>query len=447
MEAREYNFDGLVGPTHSYAGLSHGNLASTRHKKLTSRPRDAALQGLAKMRFVSSLGVGQAILPPQHRPDLVALRALGFTGTDAQVLESAARTDPALLAACASASSMWSANAATVSPSADCADNRVHFTPANLVGLLHRSLESAQTTRTLRAIFADPSHFVVHDPLPPTSVLGDEGAANHTRFCISHGQAGLELFTFGRDALNPSDRLPTRFPARQSLQASQAVARLHQLEVSRTLYIRQNPQAIDAGAFHNDVVAVGHRNLLLYHEQAFDSDEVLRELDNRFLSAFGAPIASLMVPANRVSLEEAVASYLFNSQLVDGADGAIHLVAPTECRDCASVKAWLDEHAGAGRPIGAVHYVDVRQSMNNGGGPACLRLRVVLTGEQAKAAAPGVFVTDTLLRTLESWVQKHYREELNPDDLADPRLVVESRDALDELTGILGLGAIYPFQL
>jgi succinylarginine dihydrolase len=85
--------------------------------------------------------------------------------------------------------------------------------------------------------------------------------------------------------------------------------------------------------------------------------------------------------------------------------------------------------------------------MNNGGGPACLRLRIVLTEAELAAAAPGVFMTDALYVTLVEWVKRHYRDRLAPDDLADPELHSESRAAGDELTKILGLGSLSPFEL
>ena len=51
--AREFNFDGLVGPSHNYAGLSFGNVASFSNVKSASNPKQAALQGLAKMRALA----------------------------------------------------------------------------------------------------------------------------------------------------------------------------------------------------------------------------------------------------------------------------------------------------------------------------------------------------------------------------------------------------------
>jgi succinylarginine dihydrolase len=428
MSTHEVNFDGIVGPTHNYAGLSFGNVASMRHKLTVSNPKKAALEGLAKMQFLADLGIKQAVLPPHARPDLGLLRRLGFSGNDFAIIQKAHKADPALLAAAYSASSMWAANAATVSPSADCADGRVHFTPANLISNLHRSIETPVTTRILRAIFADESRFVVHDPLPATPQLGDEGAANHTRLFGAPDQPGLEIFAFGRSAFDPSLAQPSKFPARQTLEASMAIARLHQLDPARIVFIQQNPAAIDAGAFHNDVVAVGHRNVLLYHERAYVNLDLPGDWQ------------LIQVPENRVSLKEAISTYLFNGQLVTLPEGSLSLIAPVECRESQTVHGFIQELLSrADTPIRSVHFVDVRQSMANGGGPACLRLRVVLTDEELARVSPGVIWSDSLRSRLNDWIDKHYRDQLAPDDLRDPKLLDESRRALDELAGILML--------
>jgi len=439
VQAKEFNFDGIVGPTHNYAGLSHGNLASTKNKLSVSNPRAAALEGLAKMLMLHSMGVPQAVLPPHERPHVPTLRRLGFTGSDSRIVERAYQHDPVLLAACSSASAMWTANAATVSPSADCADGRVHFTPANLGGLLHRSIETATTAKILQAIFSDSSAFAHHDALPATASLGDEGAANHSRLCANHGEAGVEIFVYGRKGLDSGNTGPNRFPARQTREASEAIARLHGLRPERTVFLQQNPAAIDAGAFHNDVVAVGYRDILFYHELAY-----AEPIDQTLERAFGHALRLIRVPASAVPLEDAIASYLFNSQLVETRDG-VSLVVPVECQEVVSVRDYL-RSASAWPAIERIGYVDVRQSMRNGGGPACLRLRVVLTQVEREKVAANVFFDAALYRRLQDWVHKHYREELKAADLADPQLLVESRAALDELTGILGIGAVYEFQ-
>jgi succinylarginine dihydrolase len=438
--AFEVNYDGLVGPTHNYAGLSFGNVASQKHALSVSDPRAAALQGLAKARFLAGLGVLQGVLPPHSRPDLQTLRRLGFTGRDAQVIEQAHRADPRLLAAVYSASSMWAANAATVSPSPDTADGQVHFTPANLVTQFHRLLEPPATAAILKAIFPDAAAFAHHDPLPSAPYLGDEGAANHTRLCRSHSQRAIEIFVYGRS--NTSD-LPARFPARQTLEASSAIVRLHQLDRAATVFLRQSPRAIDAGAFHNDVVAVGNENVLLYHAGAYEQPAPAMEQIRR---ALDGQLHLIEIPEERVSLKDAVETYLFNSQLVTLPDGTMSLIAPVECRERQNVADCIDELVAAENPICSVHYLDVRQSMRNGGGPACLRLRIVLTEPQLALVHPGVMLTASLYAALVQCISRRYRESIGPEDLADPMLLIESRDALDELTRILDLGSLYDFQ-
>jgi len=438
----EYNFDGIPGPTHNYSGLATGNVASEHNAGLVANPREAALQGLAKMRALAARGFPQAVLPPHERPFLPALRALGFAGDDAAVLGRAAREAPALLAACSSAAAMWVANAATVSPSADTADGRVHFTPANLVSHFHRSLEAPTTTTVLRAIFNDPAHFAVHDPLPAAPQSGDEGAANHTRFAPDVQTPGVEFFVYGRHGFG-GGIVPARYPARQTAEACAAIARRHGLVPARTVFAQQHPAAIDAGVFHNDVIAVGQRNVLFCHERAYlDQHAVLAELAARIGSAF----APVVVAERAVSVADAVATYLFNSQLLARADGRMLLVAPAECREHARVDAYLAALLASGGPIAEVLTFDLKQSMKNGGGPACLRLRVALTNAERAAIRANVFLDAPLAAALEHWIRRNYRDRLAPSDLADPKLLEESRRALDELSQLLRLGSVYPFQ-
>jgi succinylarginine dihydrolase len=443
MHAREFNFDGLVGPSHNYAGLSFGNVASFSNVKSASNPRQAALQGLAKMRALAARGFAQALLPPQARPNFRLLRSIGFTGSDAEVLAKAYRDAPVILACAYSASPMWTANAATVSPSADTADGRVHFTSANLNNKLHRAEEHHQSSRSLRAIFGDERHFAVHDALPSTPAFGDEGAANHTRLCASHGERGVELFVYGRVEFDPSAPAPTKYPARQTLEASQAVARLHGLDAARTVFVSQNPAVIDQGVFHNDVIAVGNGDVLFYHEQAFADEAATLARLREAMAGVGAELKALRVDAGAVPVADAVASYLFNSQLLTKPDGQMALVIPHECRENAAVARYLDQLVSGTGPVDELIDFDLRQSMRNGGGPACLRLRVALTDDQAGAMHQGVIMTETLYATLVTWVEKHYRESLTPQDLADPQLAIECAAALEDLSRILGLPRLY----
>ncbi|PRC94809.1 N-succinylarginine dihydrolase [Solimicrobium silvestre] len=445
QKTREYNFDGLVGPTHNYAGLSFGNVASSSNIKSASNPKEAALQGLAKMHALAQRGFAQALLPPQDRPNFKLLRQLGFTGTNAQMIEAAARTSPVLLACAYSASSMWTANAATVSPSADTADGRTHFTVANLNNKLHRSIEHSQTERALRAIFHDEKHFAVHQALPATPAFGDEGAANHTRLCAEHGAAGVELFVYGRSEFDASIVGPKKFPARQTLEASQAVARLHGLQDARTVFVQQNPHTIDQGVFHNDVIAVGSGNVLFYHQEAFVDEAASIEKCRIAMQQVGAELNPIRVATAQVVVADAVSSYLFNSQLLAKPNGKMALLVPQECSENAAVAAYLKDLVSSTGAIDELLSFELRQSMRNGGGPACLRLRVALTEQQANAMHQGVIFTEALYKRLVTWVESHYRDTLFPDDMADPALAIEVQTALNELSGILNLPNLYEY--
>lgn len=442
MSAVEINFDGLIGPTHNYAGLSEGNLASARNRDTVARPRDAALEGIAKMRRLMAMGVPQGVLPPLERPPMSFLRSIGFAGDDRAVWEAAWKSEDRLARNALAASAMWAANAATVSPSADCADGCLHLSAANLSTMLHRALEGPATTRALRRIFAaDP--FRVHDPLPMQATFADEGAANHMRLCAKHGAQGVEVFVYGRTG----EEMRGGFPARQTLEACRALARRHGLDPARTVFARQSDAAIAAGAFHNDVVAVADCRTLFFHEHAFeDKAAVLAEIAGKARGLFDPSFVE--VPAADVPLGDAITSYLFNSQLVTapGADRQV-LIAPREAQENARTARFIEAMLAGNGPIAASDFVDVRESMKNGGGPACLRLRVAVSDAERAAITPGFLLDDARASALEAWVQTHYRETLAPADLADPALLEETRAALDALTRVLPLGAdFYDFQ-
>lgn len=412
----EINFDGIVGPSHNYAGLSLGNIASANHGGDPSYPRAAALQGVTKMRGnLARLGV-QGFLLPLPRPNLALLGALALDGSEA----------PQLRAAAWSASSMWTANAATVSPAPDTADGRCHLTPANLVTMLHRAQEWPDTRRQLEVAFGDARHFAIHNAVPPT--FGDEGAANHMRFCESHDAPGVEVFVYGKAG--------GRFPARQHEQASRLVARRHGLDPARTVFIEQNPEAIEAGAFHNDVVAVANGRVLFAHAEAFADQQGAYDA---LRAAFPA-LEVVEVPSSAVSLAEAIRTYLFNAQLVTLPDGAMALIVPEECRESASVWAWAEAMLASNGPIRHVIPVDVRQSMANGGGPACLRLRVVC---DPAAVDPRFLLDEVKADLIESVIAAHWPEQIDPADLSSESLaasVIAARLALLEALNLAQLG-------
>ncbi|WP_372598064.1 N-succinylarginine dihydrolase [Amphritea sp.] len=464
MLYREVNFDGLIGPSHNYAGLSPGNIASGQHKGEIASPRQAALQGLEKMWQLVQLGQVQGVLPPAPRPDIETLQRLGFSGPTPVVIGQAYRQAPHLLATCYSASTMWAANAATVSASKDCPDGRVHFTPANLITTLHRSIETNYSAIMLKRIFSDPAHFCHHLPLPCQTDYADEGAANHTRLCGSHSQPGITLLVYGRGSDNP---VPKRYPARQTLAACEALVRQHQLPAANVVIAQQNPTVIDQGVFHHDVIGVGHRNFLMLHQESFFNQPlVLQQLQQQWQQpgyARDKPLIITEFSEDILSVRDAVSSYLFNSQLIslpqpvlsNPSPDAPHspdadqmlLLAPTNCQASDAALKAIDWLIAGDNPVSAVEYIDLTQSMNNGGGPACLRLRVPLSPTELNAVHPGAMLDFTLYNRLKIWINKHYREQLTADDLADPCLPVEIQAALDELTEILELPGLYPFQV
>ncbi|HEX8641643.1 MAG TPA: N-succinylarginine dihydrolase [Allosphingosinicella sp.] len=416
MALVEINFDGIVGPSHNYSGLSLGNIASTTNKGMIAFPRAAALQGVAKMRHNLGLGLAQGILLPHRRPNREWLESLG---TRPQEVPDALR--PAAF----SASAMWAANAATVSPAPDTDDGRCHITVANLRTMPHRSHEWSGTLAQLRLAFANEAHFAVHAPVPPA--FGDEGAANHMRLGSAHGEPGVEVFVYGVRG-GP-------FPARQHVEASKAVARLNRLDPERTLFVAQSEAAIAAGAFHNDVVAVANENVLFAHEQAFED----RPSFYAALKRLVPELEIVEVPASVVTLEDAIKAYLFNAQLVSLPEGGMALILPEEARETPSVWAWLEEMVAGNGPIRRLCVVDVRQSMANGGGPACLRLRVVAD----PAAVDARFMVDEAkLGRIAAVVEEKWPEQIAPPDLAEPALwdrIEEARRALYEALDLADL--------
>jgi len=412
----EINFDGIIGPTHNYAGLSRGNIASASNAGDVSQPRAAALQGVDKMRHNLALGLPQGFFMPLDRPDAPWLASLGTTLEDAE---------PHLRAQAWSASSMWAANAATVSPAPDSADGKCHLTVANLVTMPHRSHEWPGTLAQLRLAFANPA-FAVHAPVP--APFGDEGAANHMRLCDGHGSPGVEIFVYGISG--------GRFPARQHLDASKAIARRHRLDPARTLFIRQSDSAIQGGAFHNDVVAVANERVLFTHETAFED----REAAHAQIRAAFPEVEIVEVPASAVSLPDAIKSYLFNAQLVSlPNDDGMGLVLPSEARETPMVWNWLEAHVAGNGPIRKLFPVNVRQSMANGGGPACLRLRVVA---DPGAVDPRFMADAAKLDRVAGVIAKHWPEAIAAGDLASAGLVADVRSARGALLDVLGLSEL-----
>lgn len=435
----ELNIDALVGPTHIYGGLGVGNVASALHRGRLSQPRQAALEGLDKARLVAGFGIPQFLLKPPLRPEADFLKRLGFVGSLSEQLTVAAREEPAAHVTAVSSAFMWAANAATFSPSVDCADGRNHLSIANLVSSWHRSLEHRDRYRQLKEMFAslqsrDSYYTELHPALPQSVPLRDEGAANHMRLSDRSGCAALNLFVFGatEQATTEIDH-PTRFLARQTLAASRAIARLHRLDPERTFFLKQNPDAINAGVFHNDVIATSHENVLIHHEHAFlNADAELKRIERAFSISCGEPLIRVCVPASEMSLDEAVASYFFNSQIVTPLAGEhrdrprMIMVCPVQCSNMPRVRSVVERLiADTDNPIDEVHYVTLRESMMGGGGPACMRLRMQLSEDALPYFAPNCRWTPRLDDQLRKLFEEFYPQSYSPNALC-------SQDSLDQ---------------
>lgn len=414
MAVTEINFDGIIGPSHNYAGLSPGNIASANNAGESSFPRDAALQGIAKMRHNLDLALAQGFFLPQPRPnhDWLACLATNMAQADAHIQ-----------AAAFSASSMWAANAATISPSQDSADGKCHLTVANLMTMPHRSHEWSFTLQQLQTAFSNSNKFTVHHPVP--APFGDEGAANHMRLCERHDKTGVEIFVYGKSG-GP-------YPARQHIEASKAIARRHGLNLDNTLFIQQSEQAIAAGAFHNDVVAVANKHVLFVHELAFQ-DQKAAYAAIRALCPWAEIIE---VPAAAISLADAISSYVFNAQLVTlPNDNGMALILPTEAQENANVWNWLQQMVAGNGPIRKILPVNVRQSMANGGGPACLRLRVVADPADIDQR---FLASHDILERIEGVIKKYWPEQISPADIGQPDLLTQCEEAHHALVDLLNL--------
>jgi succinylarginine dihydrolase len=429
--AIEINFDGLIGPTHNYAGLSHGNVASELHQNQVSYPKKGALQGLAKMQSVASLGIPQFFLPPIDKPNFALLRELGFRGSESDMIQDCAKSNRVLLTSVYSAATMWTANAGTVTPSVDTQDEKLHFTPANLSRTWHRAFDHSAMCNVMKETFANTDHFQIHNALPSPHAISDEGAANHTRLCKTHGDAGLHLFVFGFDPFNRDLPVPRKFPARQSRLASESIARRH--GIKDFFLIQQTPAAIDAGVFHNDVISVGNENVLLMHERSFLDQPLVIDAIRKFFDRAGGEFFPEEFSNAELPIEDAIGSYFFNSQIVSRPDGGMTLICPQEVEETPTAANCAKRLVDGGCPIDEVRFFDLRQSMNNGGGPACLRLRIVVTEKELAQLAPKYRLDDAKAERLGNWIESNYRETLTLDDLADPNFSTEARNALREL--------------
>lgn len=434
----EVNFDCLAGPTHNFAGLSFGNLASMNNEKNYSSPKKAAVQGLEKMYFLYKKGFKQGILPPHKRPFMPILEQMGFIGSEQEIIKQALDNQEILVKNISSSSAMWAANSATISPSIDCSDNLCHISVANLHNKFHRSIEASQTYEVLKQIFS-AKNFAVHQALTAHDIFSDEGAANHNRLCPNHDYQALEIFVYGKTTSLDTQKT-LRYPARQSLLASQSIALRHKLHNNYVLFLEQNSLAIDEGAFHNDVVCVMNEQVILCHEQAFADNISL--ITQRYEKLYKQEPIIIQISATDLSLQDCVSSYLFNSQLLSKPDGKMMLFAPMQTlhnpASAKVIKNILDDN----NPIDEVYYFDVSESMSNGGGPACLRLRLLLNNNELNNILPSVLFTEQSYEKLRLFIESYYPQEFNLSYLLKPDFLQLCNFIHEEIFKILGLHRI-----
>ena len=435
----EINFDGLIGPTHNYSGLSEGNNASKKNYSSPSNPKNAALQGIKKVETLIACGLEQGFFLPHERPFIPGLKKLGFNGTDEEILSSAFNHSKVLLSNFSSASSMWAANAATISPSPDTQDNKIHLTPANLNTMFHRSIETEFTYQQCKIIFPK-EYFKIHNPAVTISGYGDEGAANHLRISKSHNEKGFEIFVYGESGFKTAKKSVKR----QALEVSRSIALNHKLDMQNTFFLQQNHQAVKEGGFHNDIVSLSNENVFIAHEKAFQNKDDLNEMLN-ILESKIENFQYIEISNPEIPLKDIINSYLLNSQLITNGDGEMQLILPEEVKGYENCMSWLDKLKQIS-DVKLFDFVDIRQSMMNGGGPACLRLKVILNNEELESLNQNFLMNSERLESIKLLVEREYRDVLYPDDLKDPNLLDESRRILDELTQIFSTGSIYEFQ-
>ncbi len=429
----ELQMDTIVGMTHHYGGHAIGNNASIINKGIKSNPMQAALQGLDKMKRVFELGVPQLILPPQQRPHIPTLRSLGFRGDLQKCLNKLFQLRPHLFNKLCSSAFIWTANAATVIPSVDTKNKKVHIRVANLASHFHRSLEADERFDIFNVIFNNDKYFEVSKPLP-SSEFTDEGAANHTRL-----EAGQHIFVHGYQDIE--ECINNNLPRRQSKLSQELISYQTLNNTEHALFLKQSDEALKLGVFHNDVIATGIDRFYLCHENSYSGGLAdLEKLSTWYSKNTGHSLELHVIPNKELGIRELVETYLFNSQWIKDMDGNIHIIAPIQCltnpRVNRVIERWLESH-----PNWFIEYIDLNQSMKNGGGPACLRCRLPLTIEELNSIHPGVLYTSKKARAIEKIVHEYYPEQFEMTDV----LSSEFREKLNEANRLINKELSLPY--
>ena len=430
--AYEVYFETLPGMTHCY-------------EDEIANPKEAALQLLNKMKFLDSLGIKQVVLPPQEHPYMPLLKRIGFEGTTKDKLTSLKKAAPWLIPQICMSSNHRNA---TVCPSIDSANSHLHFTPANQASSFMRSQDTEPTNRLLKALFKNPVFFEIHPPLPAVEFFYDEGAKNHFRFCKNYGSPGVQLFTFGKSyqpSLTPLP-FPEKIAARQSKEASEAITRLHRTYPGHNVFAFQNPNAIDLGTSHSDLLAISNQNLLLIHSRAlWKQSDIIKQLKKLVADVSGTELTVIEITEKQLALKAALESHFFNSQIITLSDNSMTLISSNTCKEFESgfLKEILEDNDN---PIGSIHFVDLSEINKKGGGPASTCLQVVMNASELSEISESVFFRESLYHQLVDHVNKSYPTSLSITDLSDPNLYLKFMDSLNEICHILNLKGIYSFQ-
>ncbi|RAP29346.1 succinylarginine dihydrolase [Candidatus Marinamargulisbacteria bacterium SCGC AG-414-C22] len=420
-------FDAVIGPTYHFGGLSFGNTHSMSHQQQRSYPKKTALEGLHKMQRVSQLGFKQYVLPPQPRQFLSLLKAFGLVGDSTTEIQQFYHDYPKQFSAIFSASAAWVANAFIATPSCDTASQRVHITPANLVSNDHRKLELCYTTQQLQQLFLDSDFFKVNQAVKQS--CPDEGAANMIR--LGTLTQGFYLFVYN---VSQQDPCHTRFPGRQSKEALSFIVKKHGINADRVCYLQQSFRAVDAGVFHNDVIAFGDQDVLVVHEHAYeDQSRMLGMLQDYYNRFYEKPLTIVEIAEKDLSLATAVTTYFFNSQFVKCPNDSYVLICPDTCKEDASIQRVITLLSAQLQAPLQVTYVSVSESLQNGGGPACLRGFVALTDSERHAMNSVYEFTPQCAEKLISFVQSHYPTTLDCADLCDVGMIQECQDIVNQL--------------
>jgi len=193
-----------------------------------------------------------------------------------------------------------------------------------------------------------------------------------------------------------------------------------------------------ACVFHNDVISTAHEHLWFMHEVAFENvDASLGEIEAAYLRQTGRNLRIIVVGSDELPLPVAVQTYLFNSQIITlpKADprepSRFHWIAPQQCEKTLETNQLLQRwQKDRELSLEKVHYVSLQESMANGGGPACLRLRISLNREQLAALPPRIFLDAEQYHRVHDWIVKWYPEQLALSDLADATLVEHFQQAV-----------------